>query len=396
MLTVMKLETPLVLPEILAPAGNLDKLKVACLYGADAVYVGGLQYGLRSGADNFDEAQLKEGLKFAHRHQVKVYVTLNAFLHDQDFADLQGDIESMRDWGVDALIISDPGVMSVAAQVGGIALHLSTQASCLNHFSAKLWSRLGVSRIITGRELSIGEGRQLKRETGMEVEMFIHGAMCSAYSGNCTISNYTAGRDSNRGGCKQSCRFHYQVNNSGESLPLMSSRDLNGLHLMKDWVGAGIDSLKIEGRMKSCLYVASSCKAYREGVQAMAENREVASWAFDELNSYSNRGYTEASLQERANQNSIVQKEDQIATKFNWIGQVLQVDGDKVWLQLKNPVQVGEQLEAICFRGPNLTKRVLNLYDLEGDPIDRGTQEKVVLLHWEGLKPGMIVKQVSR
>lgn len=391
----MNTETTSNLPEILAPAGNLDKLKVACLYGADAVYVGGLQYGLRSGADNFDEAQLREGLEFAHRLGVKVYVTLNAFLHDQDFVDLKSDIESMRDWGVDALIISDPGVMSVAAEVGGIALHLSTQASCLNQHSAKLWSRLGVCRIITGRELSIAEGRQLKDQTGLELEMFIHGAMCSAYSGNCTISNYTAGRDSNRGGCKQSCRFHYQVNQSGESLPLMSSRDLNGLHLMKDWVNSGIDSLKIEGRMKSCLYVASSCKAYREGVQAIAEEREISPWAWDELNSYSNRGYTEASLVNPANEASIVQKEDAIATKFNWIGQVLQVEGSKVWLQLKNPVKVGENLEAISFSGPNLRHRVDALFNLEGESIDRGTQEKVVQFDWDGLEPGMIVKQAQ-
>lgn len=392
---VIETEISSMLPEILAPAGNLDKLKVACLYGADAVYVGGLQYGLRSGADNFDEAQLKEGLKFAHQYGVKVYVTLNAFLHDQDFVDLKADIESMRDWGVDALIISDPGVMSVAAEVGGIALHLSTQASCLNHHSARLWSQLGVCRIITGRELSIAEGRSLKSQTGLEVEMFIHGAMCSAYSGNCTISNYTAGRDSNRGGCKQSCRFHYQINQAGSDLPLMSSRDLNGLHLMKDWVDAGIDSLKIEGRMKSCLYVASSCKAYREGVQAMQEDRDISSWAWEELNSYSNRGYTEASLQKPADKNSIVQKDDEIVTKFNWIGQVLQVEGSRAWLQLKNPVQVGAQLEGICFSGPNLRHRVSSLFNLEGDPIERGTQEKVVQLDWPGLEAGMIVKQVS-
>ena len=383
------------LPEILAPAGNLDKLKVACLYGSNAVYVGGLQYGLRSGADNFDETRLKEGIAFAHRHGVKVYVTLNAFLHDQDFAHLAGDIESMRDWGVDAFIISDPGVMKTAADVGGVALHLSTQASCLNSNAAKLWKKLGVSRIITGRELSITEGQRLKQKTGLEVEMFIHGAMCSAYSGNCTISNYTAGRDSNRGGCKQSCRFHYRVDKEKTAYPLMSSRDLNGLNLMQQWVEAKIDSIKIEGRMKSCMYVASTCKAYREGLNAISEQRKTETWAWNELNSFSNRGYTEASLSQPAGADSIVQREDDIATKFNWVGQVVDVDKNRVWLQLKNPIQKGDELEAMTFSGLNLRLKVDQMINLDSDQLTRGTQEKVVALNWPGVQAGMIVKQAS-
>jgi len=382
-------------PEILAPAGNLEKLKVACRYGADAVYVGGLQYGLRSGADNFDETQLKEGLRFAQRYGVKVYVTLNAFLHDQDFENLASDIESLRDWGVAALIISDPGVMTVAQRVGGVALHLSTQASCLNRSSAKLWSRLGVSRVITGRELGIMEGQKIKAATGLEVEMFIHGAMCSAYSGNCTISNYTAGRDSNRGGCKQSCRFSYKVNESSDLLPLMSSRDLNGLGLMKTWFDAGIDSLKIEGRMKSCLYVASTCKAYREGVNAVIEQRAMASWAEQALESFSNRGYTQASLATRAGSDSIAKAEDENKTKFNWVGQVIAIQGQKAWVQLKNPVFKGDRLEAITYQGPNLYLTLQEFENIEGAVIERGTQEKVVSLNWEGLEAGMIIKQAS-
>lgn len=390
----MKLNSQIHPPEILAPAGNLDKLKVACLYGASAVYVGGLQYGLRSGADNFDEAQLKAGIKFAKSYGVKVYVTLNAFLHDQDFKNLEKDIESMRDWGVDAFIISDPGVMCVAAKVGGVALHLSTQATCLNQSAARLWSKLGVSRIITGRELSIREGQALKEQTGLEVEMFIHGAMCSAYSGNCTISNYTAGRDSNRGGCKQSCRFHYQVNESEKTHTLMSSKDLNGLALMQEWVDSGMDSLKIEGRMKSCLYVASTSKAYREGVESVLEERPIEPWAFETLNGFSNRGYTEASLVHMAESDSIVDSHE-MGAMFSWAGQIVKASENRVWLQLKNPVKIGDELEVLTFKGPNVKKTIKSMKALDGELTERATQEKVVELDWSGLESGMIVRRVS-
>ena len=197
--------------ELLAPAGNLQKLKSAVLYGADAVYLAGPRFGLRGASDNFSDHELQQSVEFAHSRNCKVYVTLNAFLHESDMVSLPEYVEFLAECKVDAVIVADLGVMSVVQERSEIPIHLSTQASCLNLESAKAWKDLGVKRIILGREVSIDQAARIRKESGLEVEMFIHGAMCMAFSGNCTISNYTAGRDSNRGGCIQRCRFSYQI-----------------------------------------------------------------------------------------------------------------------------------------------------------------------------------------
>ena len=205
-------------PELLAPAKNLERLKVAIAYGADAVYLGGQKYGLRTRADNFTDYDLEIGVAFAHQHDAKVYVTLNAFLHDADFEGLEKYCQFLESIGVDAVIVSDLGVLRVV-QHSNLNIHLSTQASCLNSYAARLWKEMGVKRLIVGRELSIAEAGLIRR-SGIDVEMFAHGAMCMAYSGHCTISNFTAGRDSNRGGCIQSCRLPYHLQ-SKNPRPLM-------------------------------------------------------------------------------------------------------------------------------------------------------------------------------
>ena len=190
------------IPELLAPAGSLDKLKVAVSYGANAVYFGGLKFGLRSAADNFTEQELIEGVEFAHSHGSLVYVVLNGFLHDKDLEDLPEFIKFLESLKIDAVIVSDLGVIETVKKHTNLEVHLSTQASCLNSYSAKLWKKMGVSRIVLGREVSIEEAKKIKEVADIEIEMFVHGSMCMAYSGNCTISNYTQGRDSNRGGCR--------------------------------------------------------------------------------------------------------------------------------------------------------------------------------------------------
>ena len=225
------------IPELLAPAGSLEKLKVASLYGADAVYLGGQKFGLRAASDNFTFSELIEGVEFAHSNGTLVYVVLNGFLHDQDIEDLGEFVSFLEEIKVDAVICSDLGVVEFVSQNSNLTIHLSTQASCLNSYSGKLWKKMGVKRLILGRECSIEDGAKIKKETGLEVEMFIHGAMCMAYSGNCVISNYTAGRDSNRGGCAHSCRFEYSLDVSkydtksteGKKSFFMSSKDLNGI-----------------------------------------------------------------------------------------------------------------------------------------------------------------------
>ena len=195
--------------ELLAPAGNLNKLKIAVLYGADAIYLAGPKYGLRSASDNFSDTELCEGIQFAHKNNCKTYVTLNAFLHDKELEDLPEYVSFLEQINVDAVIVSDLGVMTIVQQYSKLPIHLSTQASCLNIHAAKTWKKLGAKRLVLGREVSLEEAGKIRKSTGIEVELFVHGSMCSAYSGNCTISNYTSGRDSNRGGCVQSCRFYY-------------------------------------------------------------------------------------------------------------------------------------------------------------------------------------------
>ena len=187
-------------PELLSPAGSLEKLKLAVLYGADAVYIGGQKYGLRTASENFTDGEIEEGVLFAKKNGVKVYVVLNGFLHDSDFEYLQDFIIFIEKAGVDAVIVSDPGVISLVSEHSKLDIHLSTQASCLNIEAGKLWKKAGVKRLVLGREVSIESAKRIKSETGLEIEMFVHGSMCIAYSGNCVISNYTSGRDSNRGG----------------------------------------------------------------------------------------------------------------------------------------------------------------------------------------------------
>ena len=391
--------TTFIRPEILAPAGQMDKLKTACRYGADAVYLGGPRYGLRSGADNFSHEELQEAVNFAKGYGVKIYVTLNAFLHEHDLDGLSDYVKFLEEAGVAGLIISDPGVMSIAGQASSIPLHVSTQASCLNVGSALMWKALGAVRIITGRELSVAEGGAIRQATGLEVEMFIHGAMCSAYSGQCTISNYTAGRDSNRGGCKQSCRFEYHLDGGDSTKTLMSSRDLNGLGIISDFVAQKIDSLKVEGRMKSSLYVASCCKAYREALDALEQGQPIPERCFEELNSFSHRGYTEASLSGGgcgAGEDSIVNDDAPESLKFSWMGQVLKVEGKQAWIQLKNPLAIGDALEVVTFKGENQRLDTSTLKSFDGKELLKGQQESILRFDdVQGLDVGMMLRRIS-
>ena len=270
------------LPELLAPAGSLEKLKTAVLYGADAVYFAGQEFGLRAAADNFTLDEIREGVEFAHSRGAKTYVVLNGFLHDSDLENLPAFVRFLKDVGVDAVIVSDPGVAMVVREHGPIPLHVSTQASVMNTYGALAWKELGAVRVVLGREVSIREAGRIQREAGIEIELFVHGAMCMAYSGHCVISNFTQGRDSNRGGCAHSCRFSYDVKfESGqhESSFVMSSKDLEGLMALPQFVEEGIVSLKIEGRMKGPLYAATTTRVYRAALDYYREQRrwELAS-----------------------------------------------------------------------------------------------------------------------
>lgn len=274
-------------PELLAPAGNLEKLKTAINFGADAVYLGGSKLSLRAFADNFTDEELKEGLSFAHERGKKVYVAINVIPHNEDLNGLEEYLIDLYNIGVDAIIVSDPGVIMTAREVvPNLELHLSTQANNVNWKSAIFWHKQGVKRIVLARELSLNEIKELRENIpeSCEIEAFVHGSMCMSYSGRCVISNYMTGRDANRGECAQPCRYKYHLveeKRPGEYFPvieddkgtyILNSKDLCMIQHIPELMESGIDSFKIEGRMKSVFYVASVVKAYRKAIDAYFEN----------------------------------------------------------------------------------------------------------------------------
>lgn len=374
-------------PELLAPAGSLEKLKVAVLYGADAVFFSGQKFSLRARADNFTLDEIRQGVEFANKHGVKTYITLNAFLHDDDLEGLGEFSQFLDEIGVTAVIVSDLGVIDVVQRHSRLNVHLSTQASCLNTASASFWKRQGVERIVLGREVSIREAAEIKAEAGLEVEMFIHGAMCMAYSGNCVISNYTAGRDSNRGGCIQSCRFQYQQSNATSSCSsnsfFMSSKDMSGLEYVPEFCEAGIDSLKIEGRMKSLFYVASLCRAYRRAIDLHVSGAGFS----DEMNrlnaelvSVPHRDYFDASFSKPAGILSTFQDRQGTIRSgtHQFTGIVLEKCDRFAAVRLYAPILADQRVEILPFRGDPIHVPVHDVYDLLGNRMDSPRQDCVV------------------
>ena len=265
-------------PELLIPASSLEVLKVAVIYGADAVYIGGEAFGLRAKAKNFSLEEMKEGVAFAHAHQVKVYVTANILAHNQDLAGVRQYFEELKEVGMDALIISDPGIFTIVKEVlPQTEIHISTQANNTNYGTYQFWYRQGAKRVVSARELSLEEIREIRANIpeDMEIETFVHGAMCISYSGRCLLSSFLTGRDANQGACTHPCRWKYALveeNRPGEYMPvfendrgtyIFNSKDLCMIEHIPELLSAGIDSMKVEGRMKTALYVATVARTYR-------------------------------------------------------------------------------------------------------------------------------------
>ena len=392
-------------PEILAPAGSLEKLKVAVLYGANAVYVGGQKFGLRTAADNFTLDELREGVSFAHQRGVQVYVVLNSFLHDKDLSELPEFVSFLEEIHVDAVIVSDLGVVKTVANLSKIPIHISTQASTLNVEAAKLWKSMGASRVVVGRELSVKEAGQIKREANIEVEMFIHGSMCMAYSGHCVISNFTQGRDSNRGGCAHSCRFEYSLdlgldNEEKKKAYFMSSKDLEGLRILPEFIQEGIDSLKIEGRMKSHLYAGTMSKVYSE---ALAYYREHGHFLSDdllhweaELSKVSHRAYTNASLIDKAGDDSIFNEREN-SSELDWqmVGKVIEASPKSgIVIEVRNAFNQGDELEILPFKGHAISIIANEITDIMMRPVLRTRPSTLVKLPFaEGVEALHLVRQ---
>jgi len=381
-------------PEILAPAGNFFKLETAIRYGADAVYLAGKRFGLRSAAENFTDSEIRAACRLAAAHGVRIYAVLNSFLFDRELADLPPFVTTLIDAGVDAAIVSDLGVLEVVREQG-LPIHLSTQASALSIPAARFWKARGVKRLVLGREVGIEQAGRIKREAGIEVELFVHGAMCSAFSGNCTISNYTAGRDSNRGGCIQSCRFRYRLgDHSGHFL---SSKDLRGIDLLDQFSAHEIDSLKIEGRMKGPRYTANTVRAYRLGLEAIARgDRERLPELRAELETMSHRDYTTANLIGKAGPGSIYDHPDSEARGGHaMVGHVLEAHDRFLAIFVKNPLVAGEP---IALMGTDGRDRILDtsaMRDLSGQPIARATPNSTILLApVANAEPGLLLRKV--
>ncbi len=382
--------------ELLAPAGNLEKLKTAIDFGADAVYLGGNKLNLRAAADNFTIEELKEGLEYAHSRGKKVHVTLNVIPHNEDLVGIEEYITELYEIGVDAVLIADPGIMSIAREVAPeLEIHLSTQASNLNYKSALFWHKVGVKRIVAAREMSLEDLKVLRKELPetCDIEAFVHGAMCMGYSGKCLLSNYMTGRDSNRGTCTQPCRFKYhlyeeretgdyhKVNEGDDGIYFMSSKDLCMIEYIPELIEAGINSLKIEGRMKSSYYVASIVKAYREAIDKYIEdpkNYKYDPKLKEELMKPSHRPYTTGFyFDEKIRQNY---ESSAYIQDYDMVGIVKDYNEEShiATVQQRNKVCNGDFVEVLAIKGNNKIIKLEDMRSKNGEAIESAPRPQMI------------------
>ena len=372
-------------PELLAPAGNMEKLHMALLYGADAVYLGGKMFGLRAFASNFSLAEMDEAVAFAHSLHKKVYVTVNIFAHNEDVNALPDYLRSLQAIGVDALLVSDFGVWSVAREIiPEMPLHVSTQANTTNWAAVKAWENLGASRVVLARELSFTEMKEIGSKTEVELEAFVHGAMCISYSGRCWLSSYLTGRDGNRGACAQVCRWEfslteknrpgevYDVAGDDQGTYIMNSKDLCLLPYLPQLMEAGICSFKIEGRMKSAHYAASVVSVYRRAIDACwrdPQHYTVKQEWLDELEKVSHRPYTTGFALGKPDASAQVYTTSSYLQTHEFVGLVRDWDNGRLTVEQRNHMKEGETLEVFCPDGSLRTLVLKEMRNQEGEPI---------------------------
>lgn len=403
-------------PELLAPAGNMEKCKMALLYGADAIYLGGNKFGLRAFAANFSTAEIKEAVEFAHNLGKKVYVTVNIFAHNEDIAELPEYLVSLEEAGVDALLISDFGVWSIARQVvPDMALHVSTQANTCNWAAVEAWKNLGAERVVLARELSIAEISEIDKKCDVELEVFVHGAMCISYSGRCYLSSYLTGRDGNRGECAQVCRWNYQLveeNRPDQAFPIeedergtyiMNSKDLCLLDLIPELAEAGVDSLKIEGRMKSVHYVATVVSVYRKAIDAWYSNPEqfaVKSEWKDELEKVSHRPYFYGFAANRPDENGQIYTTSSYVQTRDFVGIVTGYDKETntAYIEQRNKMLAGEKLEVLMPDGTLLDIVLNEMRDENGNLFDvaNRVQQRFSIQSAINLQPYSLLRKISK
>ncbi|EGL82695.1 peptidase U32 [Caldalkalibacillus thermarum TA2.A1] len=375
-------KAPLKKPELLAPAGNLEKLQFAVRYGADAVYIGGQQYGLRAKAGNFTFEDMAKGVDFASRYGAKVYVAANIIAHNEDLAGVRDYFKKLQEIGVDACIVADPALIELGRDAApDLEMHISTQASITNWKAVQFWAQEGIPRVVLAREVSLEEIKEIKRNVDIEIEAFIHGAMCISYSGRCVLSNHMTARDANRGGCAQSCRWPYElygekrISVDGDPFT-MSSKDLSMVEHVPLLIDAGVDSLKIEGRMKSIHYIATVCNVYRQIIDEYCEDPEnfrlKEEWV-DEIWKAAQRSLTTAFYFGTPTEKDQLFGKPEKIPKYDFAALVLDYNPDTqiATLQQRNNFGVGDEVE---FFGPNFVRfkqKVTAMWDEEDEPLDR-------------------------
>jgi len=385
--------------ELLAPAGDIEKLIIAIDYGADAVYFGSEDFSLRAGAGNFTLEDIKEGVAYAHERGRKCYLTLNIFPHNEDIGPLTAYLEKIKDLGLDAYIVSDPGVIELVRRIiPDAVLHLSTQANMTNYQTAKFWVKQGIKRIVTARELTIKEICKLKEELGdtAELEAFVQGAMCISYSGRCLLSNFMIGRDANRGMCAHPCRWkytlmeeqrpgeYYPVEEDGRGTYILNSKDLCMIEHIPELIEAGIESAKIEGRMKSIFYVATVVSAYRKVIDAYYDDEEnfvfKPEW-MSELKKVSHREFTTGFYFSKPASDSQNYQTSAYTRDYSFVGIVRDYDKETGYatVEQRNKMSLGDEIEVFGPCSDFFTQAILEMYDEEGNPVDSAPHPQQIL-----------------
>ena len=374
--------------ELLAPAGNLEKLKTAIIYGADAVYVGGEAFSLRAKADNFTYEDMKEAVEFVHSRGKKIYVTVNIFAHNEDIERMPEYIKTLDELGIDAVIVSDMGIFSIVREVApNLEIHVSTQANNTNYKTAELWYKLGAKRVVLARELSMKEikGMREKMPEDMEIEAFVHGAMCMSYSGRCLLSNYMTGRDANRGACSHACRYKYhlveekrpgeyfEITEDERGTYIMNSHDLCMIEYIPELVESGIISFKIEGRMKSSYYVASVVKAYRMAIDSYLADKENykfnPKW-MEEVSRSSHREFSTGFYYGKPRKQIL--STATYVRSHDIMGLVLDYDKETkiATIEQRNKVFKGEQVEVLSPKDDNYILTLDHIWNENGEEIE--------------------------
>lgn len=402
-------------PELLIPASSLEVLKIAVVFGADAVYIGGEAFGLRAKARNFSMEDMREGIAFAHEYGVKVYVTANILAHNKDLPGVREYFQELKEIKPDALIISDPGIYMIAKEVcPEIERHISTQANNTNYGTYLFWWNLGAKRVVSARELSLEEIREIRSHIPeeMEIETFIHGAMCISYSGRCLLSSFMTGRSANQGNCSHPCRYHYALmeeKRPGEFFPIeeddrgsyiMNSRDLCLIDYIPQLCSGQFASLKIEGRNKSAYYVANAVRIYRAAIDAYAADPNHYScdpqW-HQELAKISHREYTAAFAEGQAASSSMRYDDGGYIREYDFTAIIKEISDSMLLLEQRNHIAVGDQLEIICPDGKNIPLTAVKIFDEDGVPLSAARHPRQLIQipnpGLPGLKPPLIVRR---